>query len=74
MTLREAIEEFLKSGWRSNYEMQQYVKSSCADSVARKIRQMPPEGYTMIQRQRKIHGYRTCLEYRLVRVGQLSLF
>ena len=74
MNMREQIEEFLKTGWRSNFEMQQWVKSSGADSTARKIRQNPPEGYVMEQRPRNIEGYRKCLEFKLVRIGQQALF
>lgn len=74
MSLKEKIEEFLKNGWRSNYEMQQWVKSSAADSIARKIRQNPPEGYKMEQRPRNIEGYNKCLEFKLVRIGQQTLF
>ena len=74
MSLKERIEEFLKTGWRSNYEMQQWVKSSAADSIARKIRQNPPEDYIMRQRPRNIDGYHKCLEFRLIKLGQQSLF
>lgn len=74
MTLHEQIEAFLKSGWRSNYEMQLWVKSSCADSIARKIRQNPPSGYVYLQRRRNIEGYRPCLEFHLAPSGQMTLF
>ena len=74
MTIKGKIEEFLKSGWRSNLEMMQYVKSSGAGSTARKIRQNPPEGYVWRQRPRRFEGYRDCLEFRLVREGQQTLF
>lgn len=74
MTMKDKIEEFLKSGWRSNFEMQQYVKSSGADSTARKIRQNPPEGYVWRQRPRRFEGYRDCLEFRLIKEGQQTLF
>lgn len=74
MNMREQIEEFLKNGWRSNFEMQQWVKSSGADSTARKIRKNPPQGYIWKQRPRRYEGYRDCLEFRLIKEGQQSLF
>ena len=45
MTLKKDVEELLKSGWYSNYQLQMEAHSGSADRAARNIRQNPPEGY-----------------------------
>mgnify|MGYP003320497623 CR=1 FL=1 len=75
MTMKEELVEKLKQKWMSNYMMAQEMKSASAGSLARKIRQCPPEGYTMIQRPKDVPaGYHKCLEFRLVKLGQQRLF
>lgn len=77
LTQRERIIELLQGGWYSNYQIQQEIKSSSADREARRIRECPPVGYTMVQRQKKIDGYNTCLEFHLQATnsnGQIPLF
>lgn len=73
MTLKSDIEELLKNGWYSNYQLQMIMRSSSADREARRIRKNPPEGYVFKQRPKKIlvEGQRKCLEYRLVREGEV---
>lgn len=73
MTLKAKLIELLKEGWMSNYEMEQAIKSSSGGSMARKIRQNPPEGYKMIQRPKEVpEGYNKCLEFRLVRIEEVD--
>lgn len=68
MTLKKDVEELLKSGWYSNYQLQMKTHSSSADRAARNIRQTPPAGYVFLQRpkERVVEGQRPCLEYTLV--------
>lgn len=68
MTLKADVEELLKNGWYSNYQLQMILKSSSADREARRLRKNPPAGYVFKQRPKKIvmEGQRRCLEYRLV--------
>lgn len=68
LTIKQRVEELLKNGWYSNYQINLEVKSSAGDREARRLRQNPPEGYVMQQRTKKIDGYNTCLEYKLERV------
>lgn len=67
MTIRKDVEELLKSGWFSNFQMQMLIKSSGADREARNIRQYPPEGYVFKQRTKQ-NSVRKCLEYTLERI------
>ena len=73
MTLKADVEELLKMGWYSNYQLQMILRSSSADREARRIRKNPPEGYVFKQRPKKIlvEGQRKCLEYRLVKEGEV---
>lgn len=67
MSQQETLIKLLKANWMSNFQIQQELKSSSADRVARKIRQNPPMGYKMIQRNKETSSeYARCLEYRLV--------
>ena len=69
MTVIKEVEELLKTGWYSNFQLQMAVKSSGADRAARKLRETPPEGYVFKQRPKEIvvEGQRRCLEYSLVK-------
>lgn len=60
--------DLLKKQWTSNYEAQQYLKSSSADRIIRFIRETPPEGYVVVSRNKDVpEGYNRCYEYRLVK-------
>lgn len=67
LTIKQKVENLLKQGWYSNYQINLEVKSSAGDREARRLRQNPPEGYVMKQRTKKKDGYNTCLEYKLER-------
>lgn len=68
-TLIKEVEELLKTGWFSNYQMNMCLMSSSADREMRRLRENPPEGYEIKQRPKKMpKGYRPCLEYKLVEV------
>lgn len=67
MTLRQRVEELLKSGWYSNFQINMEVKSSAGDRTARIIRKFPPIGYRFAQRPKNIDGYNRCLEYSLIK-------
>lgn len=71
MTLKKDVEELLKSGWYSNYQLQMEARSSSADRAARNIRQNPPAGYVFLQRSKEkvVEGQRPCLEYTLALEG-----
>lgn len=73
MTVRKEVEELLKSGWYSNFQLQMETHSSSADREARHIRQKPPEGYVFLQRPKEIvvDGQHPCLEYTLVPEGEV---
>lgn len=64
-TVIKQVEELLKSGWYSNYQMNMIIRSSSADREMRRIRKNPPRGYYIVSRPKKIEGYRACLEYHL---------
>ena len=70
MTIKKQVEELLKTGWFSNFQIQQRIKSSSADREARRLRNNPPEGYVLKQRNKqKINPeQKSCLEYKLERV------
>ena len=67
-TIREKVEEKLKENWYSNFQINLAVKSSSGDRELRRIRANVPEGYTWLQRTKKVDGYNTCLEYHLHKV------
>lgn len=67
MTIKKDVEELLKSGWFSNFQMQQIIMSSSADREARNVRKYPPEGYVFKQRTKQ-NSERRCYEYTLERV------
>lgn len=67
MTIKKEVENLLKTGWFSNFQMQQRIMSSSADREARHIRQHPPEGYIFKQRLKE-NSERRCFEYTLERV------
>lgn len=67
-TLIKDVEELLKMGWYSNFQINMILRSSSADREMRRLRSNPPEGYVIKQRPKKVEGYRPCLEYKLVRV------
>ena len=67
MTIKKEVEELLKSGWFSNFQIQQRIMSSSADREARHIRQYPPEGYVFRQRIKQ-NSARRCYEYTLIKV------
>ena len=71
-TIKEYVEERLKSGWYSNFQLQMLANSSSADREARRLRENPPEGYMMVKRPKKIllEGQHPCFEYRLVKKGE----
>lgn len=66
MKQREVMERALKERWLTAYQMQQVLRSSSADRIMRFIRENPPAGYKVESRQKKVKGYNTCNEYRLV--------
>lgn len=66
MLQKEIIAGALKERWLTAYQMQQLLKSSSADRIMRFVRENPPEGWRVISRQKKVKGYTTCNEYRLV--------
>lgn len=68
MSIKKQVEELLKTGWFSNYQLQQRFKSSSADREARYIRQAPPEGFEFQQRKKE-GSPRRCFEYSLVRLA-----
>lgn len=66
MTQIEILTRALKERWLTAFQMQQVLRSSSADRVMRFIRSNPPTGYKIESRQKKIKGYNTCNEYKLV--------
>ena len=65
-TQKSRVIELLKERWYSNFEIQQAVKSSSADRTLRTIRENPPVGYVVKQREKEVPvGYNKCLEYKL---------
>lgn len=72
MTIRQRVEELLKKGWYSNFQINMEVKSSAGDREARRFKKFPPIGYKLISRTKKIEGYNTCLEFTLVKEGDLN--
>lgn len=69
-TATEVLTEKLKNNWLSNWQAQQIVQSSSGDRLMRFIRQNPPFGYIMEQRDKKVpEGYNKCLEYKLVKIS-----
>lgn len=70
-TLREQVIDLLKTGWYSNFQINMFLRSSSADREMRRIRENPPIGYVVNQREKqtpKELGYRWCLEYTLKEV------
>lgn len=68
-TQTELLTERLKNEWMSNWQIQQFLKSSSGDRVMRYIRSNPPIGYIMESRKKDVPaGYNKCLEYKLVKV------
>lgn len=67
MTLKKEVEELLKTGWYSNFQIQIGIHSSSADREARRIRNNPPEGYVFRQRIKQ-NSARRCYEYTLIKV------
>ena len=65
-TIIKGVERLLKDDWYSNFQICMELKSASADREMRRLRENPPKGYIIIQRPKKIEGYRDCLEYRLV--------
>lgn len=68
MKQREVMEKALKERWLTAYQMQQILRSSSADRIMRFIRETPPAGYKVECRQKKVKGYNTCNEYKLVMI------
>lgn len=71
-TIRQKVEEKLKENWYSNYQINLAVRSSAGDRELRRIRKFPPEGFLMQQRTKRVPGYNTCLEYKLVREEEVD--
>lgn len=71
-TIKEYVEERLKAGWCSNFQLQMMANSSSADREARRLAANPPDGYTMVKRPKKIllEGQHPCFEYRLVKKSE----
>lgn len=67
-TQTERLTEALKIRWLTAYQMQQVLRSSSADRIMRFIRENPPAGFKIESRQKKIKGYNTCNEYKLIEV------
>ena len=65
-TIIKGVERLLKEDWYSNFQICMKLKSASADREMRRLRENPPKGYIVVQRPKKIEGYRDCLEYRLV--------
>ena len=74
MTLKQDVEELLKEGWYSNFQLQMILKSSSADREARRVRENPPEGYVFLKRPKKkvVEGQRGCYEYTLKREEEVA--
>lgn len=72
VTIKDLVEELLKTGWYSNFQMNSIIKSGSADREARRIRENPPVGYVFKQRPKKkvVEGQRPCLEYHLAKAGE----
>lgn len=67
ITIKEKVLNLLKTGWYSNFQINLEVKSSSADRAMRKIRENPPEGWVIVQRNKLLpDGYNPCLEYTLM--------
>ena len=74
-TQEQKLINLLKWQWMSSFQMQQELKSSSADRAMRRIRENPPQNYMVVSRQKKVDGYNTCLEYKLVpENSQMRLF
>lgn len=69
-TIIKKVENLLKAGWYSNFQVNMKLKSASADRELRRLRENPPKDYKIIQRPKKVEGYNSCLEYRLVRVEE----
>lgn len=67
MKTREFVINLLMNDWITNFQVQQELKSSSGDREIRRVRENPPIGFKVISRTKKIEGYNTCLEYRLVK-------
>lgn len=68
-TKYDKLVDALKENWMSNYQIQQFLKSSSGDRIMRMIRKNPPIGYLMDSRKKNMPTkYRKCLEYRLVKI------
>lgn len=65
-TIIKKVEKLLKGGWYSNFQVNMKLKSASADRELRRLRQNPPSGYVIKQRPKKVEGFNTCLEYKLV--------
>ena len=66
-TIRQKVEELLKRGWYTNYQMQMIIRSSSADREARYFRKNTPDGYVFRQRIKQ-NSDRRCYEYTLIKV------
>lgn len=64
-TIRKRVEEILKTGWVSNFQLNMILRTSSADREARRVRENPPAGYKFVTRKKKIKGYNPCYEFML---------
>ena len=64
-TIRQRVEEILKTGWVSNFQLNMILRTSSADREARRIKENPPAGYKFVTRKKKIKGYNPCYEFML---------
>jgi hypothetical protein len=71
-TQEQQVVELLKKGWFSNFGMQQKLKSSSADRAFRRAREKGLDGYEFKQRTKKVNGYNTCYEYRIVKLEDVK--
>ena len=55
-TIRQRVEEILKTGWFSNFQLNMILRTSSADREARRVRENPPAGYKFITRKKKIEA------------------
>lgn len=64
-TIKQRVEEILKTGWVSNFQLNMILRTSSADREARRVRKNPPAGYKFVTRKKKIKGYNPCYEFML---------
>ena len=64
-TIRQRVEEILKTGWFSNFQLNMILRTSSADREARRVRENPPAGYKFITRIIAFYFLFSCYEFML---------